>query len=320
MRPDGAVGADAFDAAPVPAVVLDASARVVLWNERAARAATGDLDGAHVGRLLDGEGTVVDRTLARALDGGDARTRVRLRDGGPARLALRKTPEDGPGAAVGVAWPVTDETDRVARLERTLQTVAHDVRSPLTVASGAVEAARETGDAERLVAAERALDRIGDIVDEGAALARPGEERRTTADVGTVATQAWHAVDSRDARLVIEDPGCVEAGDGRLRRLFENLLRNCVEHGAADDRDDGLTVRVGPVDSGGFYVVDDGAGFDAAARDRLFEAGYTGPNGGTGLGLAIVASVADEHDWTVRATESAAGGARVEVHVDESAG
>ena len=319
MRPDGAVGADAFDAAPVPVVVLDASAQVVLWNERAARAAPGDLAGTHVGQLLNGDGTAVDRALARALDGGDAQASVRLCNEEPARFALRRTPEDGPGAAVGVAWPVTDETDRVVRLERALQTVTHDIRSPLTVADGAVEAARETGDTERLAAAERALDRIADIVDEGAALARPDTERRTTADVATVAAEAWHVVDSRDARLVVEDPGCIEAGRSRLRRLFENLLRNCVEHGAADDRDDGLTVRVGPVDGGGFYVADDGAGFEATARDRLFEAGYTGPDGGTGLGLAIVANVADEHDWTVRATKSAAGGARVEVYVDEPA-
>lgn len=319
MNADGATGAKAFDAAPVPAIVLDESARVVRYNDRAASAAEGELDGAPVGQLLERDGDVVDRALARALDEGDARVRVRLRGGRPARLVFRQITEDGPGTVVGVAWPLAEEDDRAARLERALQTVTHDVRSPLAVVSGAIEHVRETGDIERLAAAERALGRIESILDEGAALAHPDREQPTTVDVATVVAEAWRAVDKEGANLVVKDAGTVEARRCRLRRLFENLLRNCVEHGSAADGDD-LTLRVGSVDGGGFYVADNGAGF-ALDRERLFEAGRAGPDGGTGLGLAIVASVAEEHGWTVRATESAAGGARVEVHVggDESA-
>ena len=63
-------------------------------------------------------------------------------------------------------------------------------------------------------------------------------------------------------------------------------------------------------DDAGFYVADDGPGFP---DDDVFEHGYTTAEEGTGFGLAIVAELADAHGWTVAGTESAEGGARVEV-------
>jgi nitrogen fixation/metabolism regulation signal transduction histidine kinase len=74
---------------------------------------------------------------------------------------------------------------------------------------------------------------------------------------------------------------------------------------------DAVTVTVGRTDDG-FYVADDGPGIPAADRDEVFEAGVSTDPEGTGLGLNIVRSIAEAHGWTVRATESAAGGARVE--------
>lgn len=41
---------------------------------------------------------------------------------------------------------------------------------------------------------------------------------------------------------------------------------------------------------------------------------------GTGFGLGIVERIADAHGWTVRAVESASGGARFEVVTGEGEG
>jgi PAS domain S-box-containing protein len=98
---------------------------------------------------------------------------------------------------------------------------------------------------------------------------------------------------------------------------------DAVEHGSmsppsqapedATGRDEStLTVTVGHLEDG-FYVADDGTGFDAEARGRLFETGYSTSPEGTGFGLRIVERVADGHGWDVTATDSDAGGARFEV-------
>jgi signal transduction histidine kinase len=72
-----------------------------------------------------------------------------------------------------------------------------------------------------------------------------------------------------------------------------------------------VAVAVGDTD-GGFYVADDGPGIPEEERDAVFEVGYSTENG-TGIGLNIVRQVVDAHGWTVRATESAAGGTRFEI-------
>ena len=97
------------------------------------------------------------------------------------------------------------------------------------------------------------------------------------------------------------------------------------------DRSAPLTVRVGALDrdaeeskngaadasSGtsrppGFYLEDDGFGFDDAAMDRIFDSGYTTGSEGTGLGLAICERIAEAHGWTVRAVAAEPAGARFE--------
>ena len=87
---------------------------------------------------------------------------------------------------------------------------------------------------------------------------------------------------------------------------------------AADSDDDAtdpaVTVRVGRIDDGaGFYVEDDGPGIPPDERDAIFEHGYTTGSTGTGLGLTIVDRIADAHGWTITVTDSRSGGARFEI-------
>jgi signal transduction histidine kinase len=106
---------------------------------------------------------------------------------------------------------------------------------------------------------------------------------------------------------VIDVDARIGADRGRLRQLFENLVRNAVEHGG-----DGVTVRVGELPEG-FAVEDDGPGIDPADREGVFDAGYSTDRHGTGFGLNIVEQIATAHGWNLRLTESETGGARFEV-------
>ena len=88
-----------------------------------------------------------------------------------------------------------------------------------------------------------------------------------------------------------------------------------VEHGSTSDRPDGdsLTVAVGDLEDGGFYVADDGVGVPPDERPNVFEPGYTGLSDSTGFGLSIVAEIAEAHGWELALVESTDGGARFEI-------
>ena len=79
-----------------------------------------------------------------------------------------------------------------------------------------------------------------------------------------------------------------------------------------------MAITVGDLEDG-FYVADDGPGIPADERTDVFDRGYSTAEEGTGFGLAIVREIVDAHGWSVRATESEAGGARFEITGVEAA-
>ena len=199
---------------------------------------------------------------------------------------------------------------RNERLDEFASMVSHDLRNPLSIATGYLTLARETGDEGDFETVENALSRAETITTEMLELARQGRTvgERGPVDLHTVARRAWSNVDTPGVTLVADTDESVEADANRLQQLFENLFRNSLEHGPP-----GLTtVRVGAGPER-FYVEDDGVGFDASVAAGLFSTGYSTSEGGTGYGLAIVASIAEAHGWSVAAARSGRGGARFEV-------
>lgn len=237
------------------------------------------------------------------------------------------------GSVIGLAFGFYDVERRrtrhreqqlerqVERLEEFASIVSHDLRSPLTVARGRVELLKATHDLdeEHVDQIEFAHERMTEIIEDSLALARGGHEVTDpeTVDIESAAETAWQTAGSESARLVVDDQGTVEADEDRLKRLFENLFRNSLEHGWPDDppadSEPTLTIRVGRLDAGeGFFIADDGVGIPEDDRESVFEAGETNQGSGSGLGLAIVRRIAQAHGWTVDLTASETGGARFE--------
>ena len=202
------------------------------------------------------------------------------------------------------------------------EAVAHEVNNQLDLAMVHLDLVDERDD--HIDHVETALDRIGSVVQEVNALVAP-QLSVTEVPLGEVAEDVWSGVSTEAATLEIRDGGAEgstdgggegesEAGPGGsplvraderlLRLLLANLFRNAVQH-AGDD----ATVEVGPTPDGGFYVADDGPGFDDATEGQLFEWGWSGSER-SGVGLALVALVADRHGWTVETDDT--DGARFE--------
>jgi len=218
---------------------------------------------------------------------------------------------------VGFQEDITEFKEREEALERQndrldsfASIVSHDLRNPLNVAQGRVELAREmSDDAENLDAALDALGRMESIVERTLALAREGHTVGDPehVDLAAVADDSWSTVDTGSATLSVETDREVLADPDRLRNLFENLMRNAVDHVGED-----VSIRVGDLPDG-FFVEDDGPGVDPSVADSLFEPGESGTAGNTGFGLAIVEEIATAHGWSVAATSGRDGGARFEV-------
>lgn len=197
--------------------------------------------------------------------------------------------------------------ERNERLEQFASMISHDLRNPLSVATGRLELYRETGDESNLDDIERSLTRIEELVTDLTALARHGttDDEHEPVSLPEIASETWDLIDTRSATLSTEE--CTVTGDrSQLKALFENLFRNAVGHGGPD-----VTVRIGPLNNG-FYVEDTGEGIAPEERDTVFEHGYTTGYGGSGIGLTIVNRIAQAHNWTVTLTESNEGGARFE--------
>lgn len=117
----------------------------------------------------------------------------------------------------------------------------------------------------------------------------------------------WQTVETASAGLVVETETTIQADPSRLQQLFENLLRNAVEHGGED-----VTITIGDLPDG-FYVEDDGQEHPGGRTGNVLDAGYSTAADGTGLGLSIVREVAEAHGWEIEVTESSDGGARFEI-------
>lgn len=220
-----------------------------------------------------------------------------------------------------------DQLKDVARI------IAHDLRNPLQVAVAQLHFAREqfgnhpssdhpsndhpsndhsTNDSTPLDEIEGALTRMGEIIDAVLALARVGQQNigNERLDLKRVVTDAKENIASDNLSLIVEDElGTVFGDEGLVKQLFENLLRNAIEHAGPNP-----TVQVGPLDDRpGFYFEDDGPGIPESEREQVFQGGYSTQRDGTGFGLNIVAEIAEVHDWSVSLTEASTGGARFEI-------
>ena len=206
------------------------------------------------------------------------------------------------------------ETDRLRRTF--LASLAHDLRTPLTVLTGRLELlASQHDEAQDALGAARQLQRMmQDLlgaarIDAGAL--KPARDSLDLVDVaGAACTGLTVGPHQRLERDIAPDLPFVRGDALLLHHVLTNLLDNALRH--ADRR-----VRLGAVAQGDTVLVsveDDGEGIPEAQRGAVFER-FTRLEGrddgqGSGLGLAIVKGFVDAMGVSIALDSSPMGGAR----------
>lgn len=197
------------------------------------------------------------------------------------------------------------------RLDKFASIISHDLRNPLSVATGHFELVQAECDSDHLDDIARAHGRMETLIDEILTLAREGAVVDTleAVDLADVVGDCWRTVETGEATLTVETTQTLQADPNRLRQLLKNLIQNAAQHGGEK-----AIVSIGDLDErNGFYIADDGPGIPMEEREMVFEAGYSTTDDGTGFGLDIVRQIVDAHGWDITVTESEAGGARIEI-------
>lgn len=241
-------------------------------------------------------------------------------------LDARMPPETDPDLA-RLARSFNDMADTVqARIEREARfasDVSHELRSPITALSAAVEVldARRADLPERtqqaldvVVSQVRRFDQmVMDLLELSRLDAGTTEVRREDVDIEDLVSRIAHRYGFGDVPIEIDPkvPSTVKLDKLRFERVLANLLDNARNHGGGP-----LRVRVDPRGRHAIaLVVDDaGPGVARGERARIFERFARGSAArhkiGTGLGLALVAEHAHAHGGEAWVEDRPGGGAR----------
>lgn len=214
--------------------------------------------------------------------------------------------------------------------EEYVQTLTHELKSPLSAIRGAAELLQEgvppQQQARFIVNIRNEAERIARIVDRMLELARLENRREKPemepveldAMVRTVAESHEPLLAGKDLRMEIAVPDRLTLPGNAflLHQALENLVQNAIEFSPR-----GGTVKVEVTPEGDrvtVAVIDEGPGIPDYALDRIFDRFYSlgRPDTGrksTGLGLNLVREVAKSHGGTIRVTNRPAGGALAEL-------
>ncbi len=211
-------------------------------------------------------------------------------------------------------------------LEAFSYSVSHDLRAPLRSIDGFSRILQEEHGEHLGEQGMRLLDRVRastqrmcELIEDLLQLSRVGRtdlDRRPldlSALARSVVARLRDKEPERAVTVVIEDGLRADADRGLMRAVLENLLGNAWKFTA---RTESPTIELGRRDvdgQPGFFVRDDGDGFDMRYADKLFrpfQRLHTDDEfPGTGIGLATVRRIIERHGGTVRAESAPGAGA-----------
>lgn len=200
------------------------------------------------------------------------------------------------------------DRNRMAALGTMAASVAHDIRTPLTVLFANLSYLEEslegleTEDSEELRSVlednRLAVELIEGVLDSMKTFVADGEAaglvRVDPVVASAVRLTRWHFGNAQvrvDARVEGDPLACGTVGE--VCQILVNLLANAAEASPRGSAVHVLARRRGDVTC--IYVADEGPGVPARDREAIFEAFHTSKAAGMGLGLSIAREMARRH-------------------------
>ena len=241
--------------------------------------------------------------------------------------------EEKPGGQVVVFDDVTDliRAQRDAAWGDVARRLAHEIKNPLTPIQLSAERLRRkylnamsSDDAEVMDRSTRTIvqqvETLKAMVNAFGDYARAPKLQLEPVDLYELIRDVADLYKGSGLHLELdlaEPVPMLDADAGRLRQLLHNLFKNALE--AVRERAKGeLRIRARwALEAGERFIdisfEDNGSGFSDEVLERLFEPYVTTKTRGTGLGLAIVKKIVEEHNGEIRAQNTDAHHACIEV-------
>jgi PAS domain S-box-containing protein len=273
---------------------------------------SGGMLGTVLGLRANGEQFPIEAAISEIEVAGEKCYTAILRD-----ITERKRAEEAVSALnAGLERRVVERTAELEAMNRELESfdysISHDLRAPLARIRGFSEALSESFSSQlepraldylgRIQASAGSMDQLVTDILSLSTLSR-GELHRADVDMSAIARGVLDnlrgTTPDREVKVVVASGLRANADPGLMRALLENLLGNAWKF--TSRRDEALIEFGGDLDNGTprFFVRDNGAGFDPAFAEKLFEpfrrlhSQKEFP--GTGIGLATVQRIVRRH-------------------------
>ena len=282
---------------------------------------------ARAGRAIRGSGTVLDALVEQAgrVEAGDYTARVETSGALPSPVASLAR-----GFNTMAARLEADATQR----RSLLADVTHELRTPLAVVQGSVEAILDgihPADQAHLAAILEETRTLGRLIEDLRTLAlseagalslhrEPTDVGILIADVATAFAATAGGAGVELATSLDDDLPLLDVDPVRIREVVANLVANGLRHTPAGGRvaiavgREPGTVRGPARERIEITVRDTGSGIPAELLPHVFERFARGPGStGSGLGLSIARGLVELHGGTIDAASPATGGTEIRI-------
>jgi nitrogen fixation/metabolism regulation signal transduction histidine kinase len=208
--------------------------------------------------------------------------------------------------------------------------LAHEIKNPLTPIQLSAERLRRRylgahhGDSDLLDRATHTIiqqvEAMKEMVNAFSEYARTPDMDMTRFDLNQLIAEVAELYRHGEQPLSLQlelDPELptVEADEGRMRQVFNNLIGNALE-AMERQTDEEINISTRRVDHEGVELIevkvaDNGPGFLDDIVDHAFDPYVTSKAKGTGLGLAIVKKLIEEHGGQISGRNDKRGGAEI---------